>query len=115
MYDQELSSHGDPLRSEMHLSIVSVRFGLMLEAYCRGCGQYMKDLSKQLSALNKMKQVTDTLQFLGKKKTDDLLKYLGDQSFTSAMENITSPLDPSIHLRKLKYGMCACVSEEVFV
>ena len=74
----------------------------MLEAYCRGCGQYMKELSSQLTALNKMKHVTDTLQNVGKKKTDEVLKYLGDQSFTSAMENITSPLDPSIHVKKLR-------------
>ena len=41
----------------MHLPTVSVRFGLMLEAYCRGCGGYMKELSTQLQALTKMKQV----------------------------------------------------------
>ena len=95
----------------MHLSIVSVRFGLMLEAYCRGCGEYMKELSKELLALNKMKHLTDTLQSLGKKRTEDMLKYLKDPSFTSAMEGITSPLDHTIHLKKLKYRMCAHMSE----
>lgn len=88
----------------MHLPTVSVRFGLMLEAYCRGCGAYMKELSSQLTALNKMKQVTGSLQTMGKKKADDLLKSLYDPSFTSAMEDITSPLDPSVHLKKLKYA-----------
>lgn len=45
-------------RSEMHLPIVSVRFGLMLEAYCRGCGEtQMAELTSGLAALNKMEQV----------------------------------------------------------
>lgn len=32
----------------MHLPTVSVRFGLLLEAYCRGCGFYMKELGIQV-------------------------------------------------------------------
>ena len=86
----------------MHLPTVSVRFGLMLEAFCRGCGQYMKELSDQLTALNKMKQMSDQLQRLGKKKTDDLLQSLSDPHFTHALRNITSPLDPAVHLKELK-------------
>ena len=67
-------------RAEMHLPAVSVRFGLLLEAYCRGCGSYMKELSNQvkmsmkeyqnayichyfqLNALNKMRSLTEMLQ-----------------------------------------------------
>ena len=41
----------------MHVPTVSVRFGLMLEAYCRGCGEYRKELSAQLEALTRMEQV----------------------------------------------------------
>ena len=62
----------------------------------------MKELSNQLTALNKMKQLTDRLQSLGKKKTDDLLQSLSDPHFTNAMKNITSPLDPAVHLKELK-------------
>lgn len=49
-------------RAEMHLPEVSVRFGLMLEAYCRGSGSYMQDLSKQYGALDCMRQISQTLQ-----------------------------------------------------
>ena len=45
-------------RSEMHLPQVWVRYGLMLEAYCRGCGKYRSELSAQVTALNKMTQVS---------------------------------------------------------
>ena len=85
----------------MHLPTVSVRFGLMLEAFCRGCGNYMKELSGQLQALNKMKNMTDRLQRIGK-RAEDLKRYLGDSNFTSAVKNITSPLDPAIHCNELK-------------
>ena len=87
----------------MHLATVSVRFGLMLEAFCRGCGQYMKELSDQLQALNKMKQVTDKLQTFGKKKgVDDLIRFINDPHFTVAMKDITSPLDSAVHCKELK-------------
>ena len=32
----------------MHVPEVSVRFGLLLEAYCRGCVAHMNSLSKQV-------------------------------------------------------------------
>lgn len=89
-------------RSEMHVKTISVRFGLMLEAYCRGAGQYMKELSEQLTALNKMKHATDKLQTMKKSKTEDFLKCLYEKQFTSAMDNLTSPLDPSLHCKRLK-------------
>jgi phosphatidylinositol-4,5-bisphosphate 3-kinase len=43
------------LRSEVHIPAVSVQFGVILEAYCRGSVEHMKVLSKQVEALNKLK------------------------------------------------------------
>lgn len=37
-----------PCRSEMHVPAVSLRFGLILEAYCRGSTHHMKVLMKQV-------------------------------------------------------------------
>lgn len=108
----------------MHLPIVSVRFGLMLEAYCRGCGEtQMAALTSGLTALNKMEQVlldtasqlwrkkpymsycrvqvTSHLQTLGKKKVEELLKCLRESHFITAMESIISPLDPMLHCKAL--------------
>lgn len=39
----------------MHVPSVSIRFGLILEAYCRGSVEHMKILLRQLDALNKFK------------------------------------------------------------
>lgn len=36
-------------RSEMHNKTVSRRFGLLLEAFCRACGMYLKHLNRQVS------------------------------------------------------------------
>ena len=48
-------------RSEMHTA-ERRRFGLILEAYCRGCGSYLKSLTKQVDALEKLTKLTDQLR-----------------------------------------------------
>lgn len=54
------------LRSEMHVPAVAVRFGLMLEAYCRGAPDHMMLLSRQIEALNKLKVIViDCYKTLG--------------------------------------------------
>ena len=46
-------------------------------------------------------QVTSHLQTLGKKKVEELLKCLRESHFITAMENISSPLDPMLHCKAL--------------
>ena len=48
-------------RSEMHTE-ERQRFGLILEAYCRGCGSYLKSLIKQVDALDKLTKLTDQVK-----------------------------------------------------
>uniref|UniRef100_A0A671TP76 Phosphatidylinositol-4,5-bisphosphate 3-kinase catalytic subunit alpha n=1 Tax=Sparus aurata TaxID=8175 RepID=A0A671TP76_SPAAU len=50
------------LKSEMHNKTVSQRFGLLLEAYCRACGMYLKHLSRQVEAMEKLINLTDILK-----------------------------------------------------
>lgn len=49
-------------RSEMHNKTVSQRFGLLLESYCRACGMYLKHLSRQVEAMEKLINLTDILK-----------------------------------------------------
>eukprot|EP00057_Strongylocentrotus_purpuratus_P008911 XP_011663385.1 PREDICTED: phosphatidylinositol 4,5-bisphosphate 3-kinase catalytic subunit alpha isoform [Strongylocentrotus purpuratus] len=66
------------LRSEMHKPSVSRRFGLMLEAYCRSLGPYLKLLVRQVEALDKLSKLTE---MLNEKKDDtnrSVVKYLAD-------------------------------------
>lgn len=49
---------------------ISLRFGILLEAYCRGIGGHLKGLIRQVEALDKLTKLTDAL----KEKRDDPLK-----------------------------------------
>ena len=49
---------------------ISLRFGILLEAYCRGIGGHLKGLIRQVEALEKLTKLTDAL----KVKRDDPLK-----------------------------------------
>lgn len=46
----------------MHKPKVSLRFGLLLEAYCRSLGPYLKLILKQVEALDKLTKLSETLE-----------------------------------------------------
>lgn len=46
-------------------------------------------------------QVTNEFQ-TQKKKSDELLRVLREKDFKSVMENVSSPLDPTLRFRVLK-------------
>ena len=48
----------------MHVPSVSVRFGLILEAYCRGNTQYLTELSKEVDALTNLRQLSEHIKVL---------------------------------------------------
>lgn len=54
------------LRAEMQ-SGESMRYGLLLEAYCRGCGDYLNDLYRQTQVLKNLAQVADEAKVVAKK------------------------------------------------
>lgn len=58
------------LKAEMNNPSISLRFGILLEAYCRGIGGHLKDLNRQVEALEKLTKLTDAL----KVKRDEPLK-----------------------------------------
>jgi len=49
-------------RSEMHIPSVSVRFGLILEAYCRGNVEHLGPLSKQVEAIRCLGKLADIVK-----------------------------------------------------
>nr|WEL12771.1 phosphatidylinositol-4,5-bisphosphate 3-kinase catalytic subunit alpha/beta/delta [Halisarca dujardinii] len=104
------------LRSEMHLPAVSVRFGLMLEAYCRGCGAYREDLAKQFAALDAMKQISTTLQ-KAKEKQDQLKKIMHDQlknpRLVDIFHDLRSPLDFNLQLMEVDVDKCKSMDSKM--
>lgn len=92
-------------RSEMQVGAVSVRFGLILEAYCRGSQQHMRSLFKQMECLGKLKCASDHI----KQRKDRKAALQGFQEFIQqphcqeALSNVLNPLDPSFRWKRIKY------------
>ncbi|XP_070560385.1 phosphatidylinositol 4,5-bisphosphate 3-kinase catalytic subunit beta isoform-like [Ptychodera flava] len=101
------------LRSEMHMAAVQLRFGLLLEAYCRGCVAHMKSLHKQVESLSKLKSVNEMVkstsargkEMLDKAK-DKMLDSLNQNSYSDALSNLACPLTPVYRLRQLRVKKC---------
>uniref|UniRef100_A0A667WCE5 phosphatidylinositol-4,5-bisphosphate 3-kinase n=1 Tax=Myripristis murdjan TaxID=586833 RepID=A0A667WCE5_9TELE len=95
------------LRSEMHVSSVSLRFGLILEAYCRGNIYHIKVLSKQNEALGKMRALSDFVKTGSQKMTaEDLKLCIRQESYLEALSDLLSPLNPSIILSEICADKC---------
>ncbi|KAL6070460.1 hypothetical protein STEG23_006047 [Scotinomys teguina] len=69
---------GEPLCDNMHNKTVNQRFGLLLESYCCACGMYLKHLSRQVEAMEKLNNLTDILK---QKKKDETQRMPELQSF----------------------------------
>uniref|UniRef100_A0A8C8GLV4 Phosphatidylinositol 4,5-bisphosphate 3-kinase catalytic subunit alpha isoform n=1 Tax=Oncorhynchus tshawytscha TaxID=74940 RepID=A0A8C8GLV4_ONCTS len=72
------------LKSEMHNKTVSQRFGLLLESYCRACGMYLKHLSRQVEAMEKLINLTDILKQEKKDETQKVTQHSLSLQYTHA-------------------------------
>ncbi|XP_066508546.1 phosphatidylinositol 4,5-bisphosphate 3-kinase catalytic subunit beta isoform-like isoform X1 [Hoplias malabaricus] len=103
------------LRSEMHMSAVSVQFALILEAYCRGCIPHIEVLKKQVEALSKLKAVNELIK-LGTIKTKNktkeaqlkeaMMKCLRQTGFIEILSDLHSPLNPQVLLAGVNVEKC---------
>ncbi|XP_060527773.1 phosphatidylinositol 4,5-bisphosphate 3-kinase catalytic subunit delta isoform [Cylas formicarius] len=100
------------LRSEMQVAAVSVRFGLILEAYCRGSQEHMIELQRQLQSIDKLKTCSDMVrERKDKEKAKAVLKdHLGDGK---EVEPIRSPLDPSYRWNGIKVEKCRVMDSKM--
>uniref|UniRef100_A0A8C4R270 Phosphatidylinositol 4,5-bisphosphate 3-kinase catalytic subunit alpha isoform n=1 Tax=Eptatretus burgeri TaxID=7764 RepID=A0A8C4R270_EPTBU len=103
------------LKSEMHLKYVCQRFGLLLEAYCRTCGMYLKHLNRQVEAMDKLTNLTDMLKQEKKDETQKVqMRFLAEQmrqpDFMEALQGFISPLNPAHQLGNLRLEECRIMS-----
>ncbi|CAH2246595.1 phosphatidylinositol 4,5-bisphosphate 3-kinase catalytic subunit beta isoform [Pelobates cultripes] len=99
------------LRSEVHISSVSVQFGLLLEAYCRGSIAHMKVLSRQVEALNKLRTLNSLIKLNAMKQSkvknkETMHACLKQNAYKEALTDIQSPLNPSVTLSELVIDKC---------
>nr|CAH0099295.1 unnamed protein product [Daphnia galeata] len=104
------------LRAEMHVPAVAVRFGLMLEAYCRGAPDHMKIFSRQLAALNRLQETSEMAR--QKKEGRDKLKQLVQESlkqnhFYEALSDLLCPLDPALRCRRIRVEKCKTMDSKM--
>ncbi|XP_060062464.1 phosphatidylinositol 4,5-bisphosphate 3-kinase catalytic subunit alpha isoform-like [Ylistrum balloti] len=96
------------LKSEMHHTNIRLRFGLILEAFCRGCGPYLRMLSRQVEALDKLTKLTDMLK--SDVREDDHLRVLQEHlrqpDYQEALTNFMSPLNNSHRLGDINLDDC---------
>lgn len=74
----------------MHSKPVSQRFGLMLEAFCRGCGMYLKHLNRQVEAMEKLINLTDILK---QEKKDETQKVPALDPLSLLVLMLTTPAE----------------------
>lgn len=98
------------LKSEMHQPAIRTRFGLVLEAFCRGLGPYLKVLTRQVEALDKLTKLTDALKMDVRNDHIEQMKHLHLQlqqpDYHEALRNFLSPLNNSNRLGDLSAADC---------
>nr|KAF6507212.1 phosphatidylinositol-4,5-bisphosphate 3-kinase catalytic subunit delta [Rousettus aegyptiacus] len=106
------------LRSEMHVPSVALRFGLIMEAYCRGSTHHMKVLMKQGEALSKLKALNDFVKVSSQKspkpQTKELLHLcMRQETYLEALSHLQSPLDPSTLLAEVCVEQCTFMDSKM--
>ena len=94
------------LKSEMHDSQVALRFGLILEAYCRACGPYLEQLVRQTEIVEKLVNVHTILQKDDTVSQKTLREHLLKPDYEELLMNNTSPLNPACKLGSLCVDIC---------
>ncbi|XP_037684506.1 phosphatidylinositol 4,5-bisphosphate 3-kinase catalytic subunit delta isoform isoform X2 [Choloepus didactylus] len=106
------------LRSEMHVPSVALRFGLIMEAYCRGSTHHMQVLMKQGEALSKLKALNDFVKVSSQKTTKPQTKELmhlcmRQETYLEALSHLQSPLDPSTLLAEVCVEQCTFMDSKM--
>lgn len=103
------------LRSEMHVGSVSVRFGLILEAYCRGSQEHMKTLFKQMECLDKLGTACEQVKQRKDHKAAQqcLHDYLREAHCRDAFPNVLNPLNPCFRWSSIIVESCKVMNSKM--
>lgn len=86
------------------MASVSVRFGLILEAYCRGSEDHMLLLERQMLLLQKLKNTAEKVRhYKDKDKAKNILQeILKEPDSLMSLSSIQSPLEPSFRYKNVR-------------
>lgn len=102
------------LRSEMHTPCMQTRFGLLLEAYLKGCNQHVKPLRKQLEVLEKLKAISVLAKKGSKEKArTQLYDFFRNEHNSVVFQNIQNPLNPSFRCRRVTPAKCKVMDSKM--
>ena len=102
------------LKAELHSQAVWVRFGLLLESFCRGLGPHLRPLIKQVEAMDKLTKLTDSIKDkFNQESMKERMKYMCEkieqEDYVKSLENFQSPLENSVTLGELDITQCRIV------
>ena len=87
----------------MHVASVWVRFGLVLEAYCRSAlDGHIGSLSRQVELVTKLKSVSETVRTRKDKPKLTLQDSLKEEHIVDTVAGVLNPLDPSYRCRNVR-------------
>lgn len=102
------------LRSEMQTPSMQVRFGLLLEAYLKGCKSHVLQLHKQVQCLEKLKQGSELAKRGSKDKSrHSLQKFLVNDRICAVFKGIQNPLNPSFRCKGLRSEKCKVMDSKM--
>ncbi|XP_073944342.1 phosphatidylinositol 3-kinase 92E [Choristoneura fumiferana] len=103
------------LRSEMHVSSVAIRFGLVLEAYCRGSQDHVHTLLRQITCLDKLKWVSQCVRKRKEitKARSALLTHLEEPHCKETLCDFVSPLNPAFICKQIKLKDCKVMDSKM--
>ncbi|XP_015605201.1 phosphatidylinositol 4,5-bisphosphate 3-kinase catalytic subunit delta isoform [Cephus cinctus] len=103
------------LRSEMQVGSVSVRFGLILEAYCRGSQEHMRILFKQMECLDKLRTASEQVKQRKDRKAalQSFQDFIQEPHCQEAISNVLNPLDPSYRWKRIKIEKCRVMDSKM--
>lgn len=101
------------LRCEMHVAALSVKFGLILEAYCHGAPEHREALLRQAEAMFKLRTLGEQVHLEASKRKDSrdklvasMRESMAKETFRATFRNLCSPLDPCHVFSHIKPEKC---------
>jgi len=92
------------LRAEIHVTEISERYGLLLEAYLRGCGSHRAELNRQTHLLQDLVRVANMIKPIKDTDRKEVLK--AECKKLAFPPKVQLPLNPSIEVNGIVLEKC---------